>query len=186
MKFIVASSNPVKINAVKLAVAEHFPEAHVEGLEAPSGVRPQPLSDEETMRGATNRAKAVRQLALQRQLITPTQPSLCIGLEGGVFHPEFALDVQELWSTVWAVALDEKDHLFQSNGARFPLPAHIATLLHQGQEMGPALGELLGDADARKKYGMIGYLTGHFTNRTQEYASIASLAIGLWYGSKNQ
>jgi non-canonical (house-cleaning) NTP pyrophosphatase len=50
--------------------------------------------------------------------------------------------------------------------------------------MGPALGELLGDIDVRQKYGMIGYLTGHFTNRTQEYTSIAQLAIGLWYGSK--
>lgn len=185
MKFIVASSNPVKINAVKMAVAEHFPEAHVEGLEAPSGVSPQPLSDEETRTGAINRAKAVRQLALGHQRITPTEPSLCIGLEGGVFHPDFAVDPQGLWSTVWGVALDEKGRLFQSNGARFPLPAHIAALIHQGQEMGPALGELLGDADARKKYGMIGYLTGHFTNRTQEYVSIASLAIGLWYGSKD-
>lgn len=185
MKFIVASSNPVKIKAVSLAVFDHFPKARVIGLEAPSGVSAQPMSDEETRQGAFNRAKTVRALALERKLIVSDEEVLCIGLEGGVFHPAFSEDARALWSTVWVVVLDYKGRFYESNGARFPLPAFLAEMLHDGQEMGPSLGHYVKDPDLRQKEGMIGYLTKNFTNRTHEYSSIAKVALGLWYGAIN-
>lgn len=181
MKFIVASTNPVKTNAVALAIAEKFPEVEVIGLEVDSGVSAQPMSDEETKLGATNRALFVRRLALKNKLILPDEDSLCVGLEGGAFHPTFATNQNELWSTVWVVALDQKGQEYFSNGARFPLPDFISEMLLAGQEMGPALGKYAADPDLRKKAGMIGYLTSGFTNRTDEYSSIAKVAIGLWY-----
>lgn len=182
MKFFVASKNPVKINAVKYAVAKEFPVALVDGLEAPSEVSDQPMSDEETRRGAFNRAHNLRQLLLDQKKIADDEEVLCIGLEGGVFHPEFAEDDKELWSTVWVVALDQNNRAYFSNGARFPLPALISEMLHAGQEMGPALGKYLKDPDLRSKGGAIGFLTKDFTNRTDEYSSIAKVAIGLWCG----
>ena len=181
MKFIVASTNPVKVNAVTLAIAEKFPDSFVQGLEVESGVSAQPMSDEETKLGATNRAKFVRNLALDNKLILPDEEALCIGLEGGAFHPAFSQDPNELWSTVWAVALDQNGQTYFSNGARFPLPDFISKMLLAGEEMGPALGQYAKDPDLRKKAGMIGYLTNGFTNRTDEYSSIAKVAIGLWY-----
>jgi non-canonical (house-cleaning) NTP pyrophosphatase len=36
--------------------------------------------------------------------------------------------------------------------------------------------------DVRSKQGMIGVVTGGFVDRTEEYSSIAKLALGLWYG----
>lgn len=185
MKFIVASSNPVKIKAVSLAIADHFPKAQVLGLEAPSGVSAQPMSDEETRQGAFNRAQAVRTLALEQKLIVPAEEVLCLGLEGGVFQPKFNEDQSTLWSTVWVVVLDQNGHFYQSNGARFPLPEFLAQMLRNGEEMGPSLGRYVKDPDLRQKEGMIGYLTNNFTNRTHEYASIAKVALGLWYGALN-
>lgn len=184
MKFIVASNNPVKINAVRTAITDHFPDASIIGLEVASGVNAQPMSDEETRLGAHNRAQAVRQKALAEKIITPDESVLCVGLEGGAFHPSFVSDSTALWSTVWVAAIDEQATVYESSGARFPIPEFIARLLRDGQELGPALGALVGDADLRSKSGMIGYLTQQFTDRTREYASIAQMTIGLWYGAK--
>ena len=186
MKFIVASKNPVKINAVATAIQDFFPNSVVEGLEVESGVSAQPMSDEETKQGASNRARAVRVLALQQKIVRADEEALCIGLEGGVFHPTFAKDKQELWSTVWAVAIDKNNQSYFSNGARFPLPKFLSTLLLNGEEMGPVLGESLNDPDLRKKGGMISFLTNNFTNRTNEYENIAKIAIGLWYKTYGQ
>ncbi len=182
MKFIVASKNPVKINAVSTAVRAHFPDPTLIGLEVESGVLAQPMSDEETKLGASNRAFNVKELATRQNLISPNEDFLCIGLEGGVFHPSFVQRKDELWSTVWAVVIDKDNQNYFSNGARFPLPDFLSKMLLNGEEMGPSLGRYLKNPDLRKKEGMIGYLTNHFTNRSDEYASIVKVAIGLWYG----
>jgi len=181
MKFFVASINPVKINAVKHAVSQKFSHTLVRGLEVESGVAAQPMSDQETRQGALNRAKALKKLALQKKLIKANEVGLFIGLEGGVFHPDFAKNKQELWSTVWAVALDQNDQSYFNNGARFPLPPFISQMLLDGKEMGPTLGAYLGDPNLKSKDGAIGFLTKNFTNRTDEYESIVKIAIGLWY-----
>lgn len=61
MKVIVASKNPIKIEAVKEIIKEYKDLANfqVEGIEANSGVSKQPKSLEETVRGAINRAITV-------------------------------------------------------------------------------------------------------------------------------
>ena len=182
MKFFVASKNPVKINAVANAIKKEFPASPVEGLEVDSAVSAQPMSDEETRQGALNRAKNLRALLIKQGIIKPKEEVLCIGLEGGVFHPDFAKNKNELWSTVWAVAVDQHNKSYFSNGARFPSPQFLSDMILAGEEMGPALGRYLQDPDLRKKDGMIGFITNHFTNRTDEYENIVKIAIGLWYG----
>ncbi len=57
MKVIVGSENKVKVRAVREAFEERFPGAVVEGKSVDSGVSEQPLSLEETIEGAINRAK---------------------------------------------------------------------------------------------------------------------------------
>jgi len=186
MKFIVASTNPVKINAVSLVVKEKFPQAAVLGFAVDSGVSAQPRSDEETKLGSLNRAKAVRDLAIAEKVINTQDEFLCLGLEGGVFCPGSSQNSQELWSTVWVTAIDQYGLEYYSNGGRFPLPEFLAKMILSGREMGPALGDYLNDPDLRKKQGMIGVVTRGFTDRTMEYASIARLCIGLWYGQLSQ
>ena len=59
MKVIVGSTNPVKINSTKLAFETAFPEDEfeVEGVSVVSDVRDQPMSNDETLLGAKNRAQ---------------------------------------------------------------------------------------------------------------------------------
>lgn len=175
---VVGSRNPVKINAVAAAVSRTWPLAEVVGYEVPSGVAEQPFSDEETLQGATNRAEA----ALAAHLAVKPKGAgservVAVGLEGGVT----AL-ADELWSTVWAVVIDQEGNLFSVNGARFQVPEVIAEILRTGKEMGPVVENLVGIEDVRSKQGMIGVITNNFVNRTEEYSGIVKLALGLWYG----
>lgn len=75
----VGSRNPTKVAAVRAVLAATFPAAGVVALDVASGVRTQPLSLEETRRGALRRAEA----ALQHR-----GADWGIGMEGGVdFDP---------------------------------------------------------------------------------------------------
>ncbi len=175
MHIFVGSTNPVKINAVIQAASETWPAVQVEGYEVESGVADQPRSDEETKQGSINRAKNVLSVATK---FGNKDEVLGIGLEGGVFENKQG----EMWSTVWVSVVDQEDNVFSSNGARFLVPSIVADRIRQGEEMGPIIAEVVGEHDVRSKQGMIGVITKNFVDRTEEYMSIAKLALGLWYG----
>lgn len=170
MKIAVGSTNPVKINAVIMAASETWPEVIVTGFDVSSGVDGQPRSDNETMTGAVNRAKAC--------LEKVSDADLGLGLEGGVFTN----DLGELWSTVWVAVVDRQGNIFTANGARCRVPEPLSTMIKNGVEMGPAVASVTGKNNVRQKEGMIGVITAGFVDRTEEYAAIAKFALGLWYG----
>ncbi|MDA1079099.1 MAG: inosine/xanthosine triphosphatase [bacterium] len=170
MKIAVGSTNPVKLNAVRLAAQGQWPDVIVTGFEVPSGVSEQPRSDEETRQGARNRAAAALEAG-------GNTTDLGLGLEGGIHIYE-----GELWSTVWVVLIDQAGEYYESNGARFKLPKIIADKLAAGAEMGPAVSQLFATDNIKQKQGAIGVITRGFVDRTTEYASIAKLALGLWFG----
>lgn len=176
---VVGSTNPVKINAVTLAASETWPAVVVQGFAVASGVSEQPRGDEETRLGAQNRAKATFALAAKMPAYAKIDLSnvLAVGLEGGVVEL-----TDGLYSTVWICVVDHTGALFESNGARFKVPEKIAQHIRQGGEMGPVVEKLVGENDVRSKQGMIGVITDGFVDRTEEYSSIAKMALGLWYG----
>lgn len=181
MKIFVGSTNPVKINAVIQAALETWPDLKTEGFEVPSGISEQPMSDEETYTGAVNRAKAVFAIgkkSLNSENAHPTEEYLAVGLEGGVFENTDGY----LWCTVWVAVIDQEENIYTANGARFRVPDLVAKLIREGKEMGPVIGELVGEADVRKKQGMIGIITNGFVDRTEEYTGICKMALGLYYG----
>jgi hypothetical protein len=75
---VVASQNPVKIEATRRGFASMFPGRafHLHPVEVPSGVRPQPLSDAETLQGALKRVQHAAHLV--------PQAAYWVGIEGGV------------------------------------------------------------------------------------------------------
>ena len=77
MKVVVGSTNPVKINAAKQAFEKLWPDDfwEVVGHSAPSEVSDQPISDNESIIGARNRA---------RYIMREYQPDYAVGLEGGL------------------------------------------------------------------------------------------------------
>ncbi len=185
MNIFIGSTNPIKIQAVIDATRAQWPGVVIEGIAVPSGIHEQPMSDTETRTGARNRAQAVLEAGLQKlqQNQATEQPPvvLGIGLEGGVESRD-----GELWSTVWAVVVDQSGEYYESNGARFKVPEVFAQKIREGGEMGPVVSALTGIENIKHSLGMIGVITSSFCTRTEEYTAIAKLALGLWYGRKWQ
>lgn len=174
----VGSTNPVKLEAIKLATLAIYPKLKIVGLEVNSGVPSQPMSDASTHRGALNRARQALKLGLKNHPQVNPQTCLGIGLEGGVLVKKN----NEVWSTVWVAVANIEGQVFDANGARFKVPELIAQPILAGQEMGPVLSRLFDGADIRRTNGAIGVVTGNFVTRAEEYSNIAKLALGLWYG----
>lgn len=173
--WVVGSLNPVKINAVKLALSSHWPEARVVGYETDSGVPAQPLSDAQTKKGAINRAK----FALKQGLIEhdTSLSFMSVGLEGGVMKIG-----SQLWTTIWVCVMDEIGHLFLANGGRFLVPVFLAKQLLQGAEMGPAIARYFQGRSVKTQEGLVGIITKRYLDRTDLYQSIVKLAVGQWFG----
>jgi inosine/xanthosine triphosphatase len=175
MHIYVGSTNPVKINAVINAASETWPGVIVKGFETNSSISEQPIGNLITKQGAENRAKIVLDIAKKNKI---TKDFLAVGLEGGVFTDDEGV----MWTTVWAVVIDLNGDIYHANGARFPVPTIIADRIKQGEEMGPITANIVGEGDIKKKQGMIGIVTEGFVDRTEEYAGIVKMALGLWYG----
>ena len=175
MKIYIASTNPVKVNSVRIAASETWPDIEVRGIATHSGVPEQPVGDDVTRQGAENRARAMLKIAKEEDI---KADFLGVGLEGGVFIN----DKDEMWSTVWAVVIDLEENIFYSNGARFLVPDKIAQQIKLGREMGPTVAQIIGEDNVKQKQGMIGVVTDNFIDRTEEYTGIVKLVLGLWYG----
>ena len=121
MKVVVASKNPVKIQACREAFEKQFPGEAIEtvGLAAESGVNDQPLSDNETRQGAINRSHNAREL----------QPNAdyWVGLEGGVD----TFDGQ-LMTFAWMSVLGANGHSSAARTVTLPLPPAVKELVEAG------------------------------------------------------
>lgn len=180
MQIAVGSTNIVKINAVIAGISHMWPDATVTGFDTVSGVSEQPQTDAETKEGSINRAALALNMLEQTRgetLFGSDELCLGIGLEGGVDPTS-----DGLMNVVWCSVVDLQENAYSSSGARFVLPEIIAKRIEDGEEMGPIMDTLVQDKDVKKKQGMIGVITNNFYTRTEEYASIVRLTVGLWYG----
>jgi len=166
MQVIVASTNPVKQEAVRRAFARMFPQEtwEVAGIAVPSGVGEQPLSDAETLRGALNRARAAREAR--------PQAAYWVGIEGGV-QP----DGDDLLSFAWVAVLDRQGRLGRARSGTFLLPPVVARLVRQGYELGQADDVVCGEENSKQKMGAVGLLSGGVIDRTALYEHAIVLAL---------
>ena len=162
---IVASTNPVKIEAARRGFAAMFPgvACQVQGAAVPSGVSAQPMSDGETYQGALNRARRARR--------AHPDADYWLGIEGGVQ----AFD-GELLGFAWVVALSAAG-LGRSRTATFSLPAAITALVEQGVELGEADDRVFGRSNSKQANGAVGILTADAVDRTAYYAHAVILAL---------
>ena len=162
---VVASQNPVKVEATRRGFARMFPQVtlHVQSVAAASGVRQQPLSDAETLQGARNRAQHAAQLV--------PQADYWVGIEGGVEERQSSMEAFA-WIVVSAPHL-----LGQSRTGTFNLPASVATLIRQGWELGPAVEELYARSRVKHTTGAVGVLTEGVIDRVQLYEHAVVLAL---------
>ncbi|WP_079510100.1 DUF84 family protein [Mesobacillus jeotgali] len=164
MKVAIGSKNPAKINAVK----EAFKDTDVEiiSIDAESGVSDQPMSDEETIRGAVNRAK---------QSAEKAEAEIGIGLEGGVQQTPFGLMLCN-WGALSVKGMDP----IIAGGARIPLPDEVAQQLLAGAELGPVMDEYSRKRNVRSNEGAIGIFTNGQINRSEMFTHVMKLLAGQY------
>lgn len=178
MKVIVASLNPVKINAAKQAFIQVFGDLSIEvgGIHVPSGVSDQPMSDGETRQGAVNRA-------ISAQKAHP-EADYWVGMEGGIEDQQGSM-----LAFGWMVVAGRQG-IGKGRTATFILPPEVAALVREGIELGEADDRVFGSNNSKQKSGAVGLLTGDIMNRTELYCPAVVLALipfinqNLYFGGK--
>jgi len=164
-KIIVASHNPVKLEAVRLGFEKMFPQEDfsLEAVEVSSGVSRQPFSDAETLKGA-------RQRALHAAQARP-DADFWVGIEGGVED-----HAGEMASFAWVV-VHSRDRQGVSRTGTFFLPPAVASLVQQGMELGEADDVVFGKTNSKQVNGAVGLLTGDVVVRATLYEQAVILAL---------
>ncbi len=162
MKIAIGSTNPVKFEAVKDGLKEAFSGADFVAIEVMSGVSDQPIGDEETKKGAINRAK---------EALKATHADLGVGLEGGIEETEHGM-----MGTVWCAIVDGKGKVSLGGGLHAHVPESVAQKIRKGMELGKAMDELTGKQNTKHKEGAIGILTKGLIDRKKAYESLVRLA----------
>nr|WP_263325391.1 DUF84 family protein [Neobacillus sp. Marseille-Q6967] len=165
MKIIIGSNNPAKIAAVKSAF--QYRQSEFLSLDIPSGVSEQPFSDEETIKGAINRALG----ALERG-----KGDIGIGLEGGVQETTYGLVLCN-----WGALASKELEPIIAGGARFLLPEEIAVRLRAGEELGPVMDDYAAKENVRKNEGAVGIFTNGLINRAGMFSHIMNLLVGQYH-----
>lgn len=164
-KVVIASKNPVKIQAVKDGFEKMFPDEKFEfiGVAVSSNVLDQPLSNEETLLGATNRANnACKEIK---------EADFWVGIEGGI-EPV----VGEMETFAWVV-IKSSNQYGKSRTGTFFLPREVVRLIKQGKELGEADDIVFKRNNSKQQNGAVGILTGDVIDRTMYYTEAIVLAL---------
>lgn len=165
-KIIVASKNPVKINATLNGFKKMFPHEQfvAEGISVPSGVSDQPRDDAETFTGAMNRANGAYAQGLDADFY--------VGIEGGIEEKN-----GEVEAFAWIVIKKSDGRVGKGRSGTFFLPPQIVDLIHQGKELGEADDIVFGKQNSKQKDGTVGALTDNVIDRTVYYTEPVVLAL---------
>lgn len=166
MKVVVASKNPAKVTAVQDAFVAQFPgiEIDIESTDADSGVSDQPIGDDETRLGATNRARAARN--------SIENADYWVGIEGGID----TIDGQ-LHAFAWMVIDGPNGKTGEARTVTLPLPPAVKKLVDGGLELGEANDQVFSTANSKQKGGAFGLLTRGLYTREGIYTQALTIAL---------
>lgn len=164
LKIIVGSKNPVKINAAKHIFSMYFPNRIIDcqGVNAPSNVPDQPIGEDETRIGATNRVNYCKQ---------QHQADYYAAMEGGAEQFSYGA------ATFAYVVIDNGSHQVTGRSSNLPLPQSIYNALLKGEELGDVMDNAFNTTNIKQQGGAIGLLTNHHATRESTYTQALTLAM---------
>jgi len=181
----VGSARLVKMNAVSAALASFGSylsadtEFEVQGVDVPSGVRHTPLTREDTMAGARQRAEALRNVARDKN--APWE--YFVGLEGGL---DVIREGSSQWVFLenWAYAVDRSGRGFfgQSGAVLLPAPL-VESVVNQGVELSEAIDSFAGSRGIRDAQGAWGILTHDVITRQDAFRVAVINAFAPFFNS---
>lgn len=162
-RIIVASLNQNKINAVK----EVFPSYEVDGVAYPSGVSEQPLSLDEIIRGAINRATGAFSDCV-----------FSVGIEDGISS---VTETESGYMNFCCCAVYDGKRTYLGLGPAFEYPPGCTRMVVEGGvTISEAFLPVSGRPDIGYEMGIIGWLTRGRINRkdyTKQAVEMARIQI---------
>ena len=159
----VGSTNPVKVAAVAAVLARCGWTASVTSVSVASGVRDQPFGDDETIAGATQRARSALEAA---------GADLGVGIEGGVVEEKGAMR-----TCAWAAVVASDGRVGVGGSLAIPLPARVAQLVREGVELGHAMDRVTSTHGTKHGVGAVGILTAGLVDRQRAYETLVVYAL---------
>lgn len=180
MLVIVGSTNEIKVGAVEQTLVDYptFTGFHVMGVSVPSGVSEQPLTLDEIVQGASNRASHAFK----------AHPQCCysFGIESGIF-PVKGTRTGFFEACVCAIYDGCRFYFGLSSGFEVP-PAILHHVLHDGADLGVAchLAGITDNPRLGSSEGLVGILTSGRMNRlayTKQslVTALVQLEHATWY-----
>ena len=163
MKVVVGSTNRVKVAAARAVFERFVNDLSVDGLAVESGVPVQPWGDGQTRQGALNRAQAA----------LTNGAEYGVGFEGGLIETELGI-----MTCAWCAVIDPAGQIGMGGGVNILLPPDVSEAVKNGEELGPAMDRLIGEADTKQGPGAVGILTDGLADRQSAYEDILILALG--------
>jgi inosine/xanthosine triphosphatase len=162
---VIASQNPVKVQAVGTGFERMFPgeEFFLQSVTVPSGVRDQPATSHEALQGALNRARGAAGAL--------PEADYWVGVEGGIEDQEGGMA-----AFAWIV-VQSRQGVGKGRTGTFYLPQSVADLVRQGKELGEADDIVFGKTNSKQENGAIGILTGDVIDRARLYEQAVILAL---------
>ncbi|KAF5559253.1 nitrogen metabolic regulation nmr [Fusarium phyllophilum] len=162
---VVASNNIPKIKAARDGFTQMLPDSYdFQGISVDSNVSDQPFSDEETLRGASNRA--------QNAQAARSEADFWVGIEGGVETHNGSI-----CSFAWIVVIGKDGKVGKARTSAYFLPEKTCQLLKEGVELGHVDDMVFGQTDSKNKQGSVGLLTGGVVDRAAYYTQAVILAL---------
>ncbi len=171
----VGSKNRAKTLGVRRAFSALFPEIEVKAVDATALVRVQPMSLDETVEGAQERAIFA---------LDSTKAEFGVGVEAGVVGVGKAWPGHFLNLQVAAV-VDSAGRLSLGCSSGFPIPPKfVAKLSENREELDRYSHELTGAEKIREEEGIVYHLSGRRLSRVEMTEQCVSMALIPWLNLK--
>jgi inosine/xanthosine triphosphatase len=186
LRIAVGSTRRPKLDAVREAASDFGPlldpaaTLEILGYDVESGVGHTPLSREELMRGARQRAET---LAARLSASIEDRAQFYVGLEGGL-HVAIDDGKRRVFLESWAYVADETRGHFGCSGS-IELPDPLADeVLTRGTELSVAIDAFAGSVGIRDAQGAWGVLSGNLISRKDSFRLAVLTAFAPFYNAR--
>ena len=180
MKVLIASMRAPKVNGVqrafrKLSHIVPFDVVIFEPMSVESGVQATPLSIDELMTGARQRAET----AFASARIKDSDYVLSVGVEGGIYISQHHAFLQS-----WACVYDGETFSFGSSGS-IQIPQALSdAVVRDGADLGHVIDIFAEQKNVRSNQGTWGILTGDLITREDSFELATLNALAPYFNKK--
>jgi inosine/xanthosine triphosphatase len=160
----VGSTNPTKIRPVRAVFKKHFKHVIVTGIAVESGVKDQPMNDDDMYKGALMRAKeAIKNVK---------GAAYGVGIEGGIHRYSYGWFERSI-----IVIVNTKGDIGIGASGGLALPKKVIKKIKNGKNLEQAVDELFGTKKIGEGIGMFGVFTNGTVTRSSGVAHGVAFAL---------